>query len=186
MIIVPLDEEEGEMPSALKHAVLGFAAAVVSVLSFHQATWEVLHLLALPGLALPAPYPLDPVVPFGLPRIVNYCLLSGICGLVFGLATPRMRGPLWLWGLGIGVIVAAFGLLTVSGIKHFLPGARWIPFKYYTEIMTIVLTYGLPMSGSMASPLTWIRSLLVDGAWGIGLGLILPRLGLRPSRQSRQ
>ena len=170
------------MPAAVKRALLGFIAAAIAVLTFEQAMWEALHLLAMPGMALPAPYPMDPVIPFGLPRVANDCLLSGIAGAVFGLAAPWLRGPLWLWGLGLGVIVAGAGLIVVSGVKHFLPGARWIPFRYYTEIMTIVLTYGLPMAGGIASPLTWLRSLLVDGAWGIGLGLILSRLGPRPSR----
>lgn len=171
------------MPSAVKRAVLGFVAAVIAVLTVEQAMWAVLHVLAVPGLELPAPYPMDPVIPFGLPRVANYCLLSGICGAVFGLVAPGLRGPLWLWGVGLGVIIAAAGLFVVSGVKHFLPGARWIPLKYYTEIMTIVLTYGLPLSGGIAAPLTWLRSLLIDGVWGLGLGLILPRIGVRPSQR---
>ena len=167
------------MPSALKRGFLGFIAAAVVVLTLQQAMWEALHVLALPGLALPPPYPMDPVIPFGLPRVANYCLLSGICGAVFALAVPWLRGSLWLWGLALGVVVAGAGLFVVAGVKHFLPGARWIPLKYYTEIMTIVLTYGLPISGGITAPLTWLRSLLVDGVWGLGLGLILPLLGVR-------
>ena len=166
------------MPSAVSRAVIGFVAAAISVLTFEQAVWGGLHALALPGLAFPQPYPLDPLIPFGLPRIANECLLGGIAGALFALVSPWLRGPLWLSGLGLGVIVAGLGLAVVAGIKHFLPGARWIPFRYYTEIMTIVLTYGLPQSGGIASPLTWLRALLVDGAWGIGLGLILPWRGI--------
>ena len=171
------------MAAAMTRAVLGFVAAAIAVLTFEQAMWEALHLLASPAMTLPAPYPMDPVIPFGLPRVANYCLLCGIGGAVFGLASPWLRGPLWLWGLVLGVIVAAAGLILVSGVRHFLPGARWIPLKYYTEIMTIVLTYGLPMSGALASPQTWLRSLLVDGAWGLGFGLILSWLGVRRARR---
>ena len=44
-------------------AVLGFVAAAISVLTFHQAMWALLHVLNLPGLGMPPPYPTGPVPP---------------------------------------------------------------------------------------------------------------------------
>ena len=62
--------------TAPKRALLGFAAAVVSVLTFHQGMWALLHAA---GLMPPAPYPTDPVPPFGVPRIANFCFWAGDC-----------------------------------------------------------------------------------------------------------
>ena len=36
-----------DMPPSLSRALFGFVAAVISVLTFHQGMWELLHLLGL-------------------------------------------------------------------------------------------------------------------------------------------
>jgi hypothetical protein len=142
------------MPAPPMRALLGFVAAVISVLIFHQAMWAALHSLALPGLTMPAPYPTDPIPPLGIPRIVNLCFWGGLYGIVFGLLLPRLTAPLWLCGLGLGVIAALVGLLVVPAIKGLPVGAGWVP-------------------------LSWVRSLLINGFWGLGVGLILPLLMTR-------
>jgi hypothetical protein len=137
------------MQTPATRAVLGFIAAAISVLTFHQAMWEALHLLALPGMGMPPAYPTDPIGPLGIPRILNLCFWGGLYGIVFGLAMPRLpAAPLWLSGLGLGVIAAVVGLVVVPAIK------------------------GLPMLPGF--PLGWVRSLLINGFWGIGVGIILP------------
>jgi hypothetical protein len=128
---------------------LGFIAAAVSVLTFHQAMWEILHVLALPGLAMPAAYLTDPIPRFGMPRIANLCFWGGLYGAVFGLVLPRLSPPLWLWGLVLGLIAALVGLLLVPAIKGVPVGAGWVP-------------------------LSWLRSFLINGSWGIGVGVTLP------------
>ena len=132
------------MPPAAMRAALGFIAAALSVLTFQQAVWGLLHALALPGLATPMPFPTDPVIPYGLPRILNDCLLGGICGALFGLVAPRLAGPLWVWGLAMGVIVAIAGLVVGPAVKHYQIGARWMSLRTYTTMLTILLSYGLP------------------------------------------
>ena len=138
------------MQSPARRAVLGFIAAAVSVLIFHQAMWEALHLLALPGMGMPPAYPMDPIPPWGVPRIVNLCFWGGLYGIVFGLVLPRLTAPAWVCGLGLGIIAALVGLLVVPAIKGLAVGGGW--------------------------PLGWVRSLLINGFWGIGTGLILPQL----------
>ncbi len=170
------------MPSAAMRAALGFVAAALSVLTFQQAMWGVLHALALPGLAMPAPYPTDPVIPYGLPRLLNDCLLGGVCGAVFGLAAPRLPGPLWLWGLAMGIIVALAGLVIAPTVKHYQIGARWMSLRAYTTMLTILLSYGLPMGNRGSMLLAAARAFLVDGAWGIGVGAILALVGPRIRR----
>ena len=139
------------MQTPVIRAVFGFIAASLSVLIFHQAMWEALHLLALPGLGMPAPYPIEPTAPLGVPRILSLCFWGGLYGIVFGLVLPRLTAPLWLCGLGLGIIAALVGLLVVPAIK------------------------GLPIGGGWVV-LNWVRSFLINGSWGIGVGLILPLL----------
>ena len=43
------------MPAPAMRALLGFVAAAVSVLTFHQAMWALLHVLAIPGMGMPPP-----------------------------------------------------------------------------------------------------------------------------------
>src|SRR6202012_6016741 len=62
------------MEKSLNRAILGFVAAVISVLVFHQGMWELLHLFGI----MPRPYPTDGVPPFGVPRIVNPCFWGGM------------------------------------------------------------------------------------------------------------
>jgi hypothetical protein len=138
-------------------AFYGFIAAAISVATFHQAMWEALHLLALPGLGMPPPFPTDAVPPFGVPRILSLCFWGGLYGAVFGLVLPRLNAPLWLCGLGLGIIAALVGMFLVAAIKHQPIGAGWIP-------------------------LSWVRSFLINGFWGIGVGIILPLLPIRTPR----
>ena len=132
-------------------AVLGFLAAAISVLVFHQAMWEARHLLALPGLGMPPPYSTTPIPPYGVPQILNLCFWDGLYGIVFGLMLPRLTAPLWLCGPGLGIIAALVGLLPAPAIK------------------------GVPV-GAGRMPLSWVRSFLINGFWGIGVGIILPLL----------
>jgi hypothetical protein len=136
---------------------LGFIAAAISVLTFHQAMWEALHVLNLPGLGMPPAYPTRPVPPLGVPLILDLCFWGGLYGIVFGLLLPRMTPPLWLCGLVLGIIAALVGLLVVPAIKGLPIGAGWVP-------------------------LNWLRSFLINGFWGIGVGIILPLMLRRQPR----
>ena len=79
--------------AAPQRAALGFAAAVLSVLTFHQGMWAVLHAAGVMPLA---PYPTNPVPPFGVPLIASLCFWGGLYGLAFGLTLPRLpRAPMW-------------------------------------------------------------------------------------------
>jgi hypothetical protein len=61
--------------TAPMRALLGYAAAVVSVLPFHQGMWALLHVA---GLIPPAPYPTGPVPPLGVPRVANFAFWGGL------------------------------------------------------------------------------------------------------------
>ena len=137
------------MPTSLNRALLGFVAAVISVLVFHQGMWALLHLIGL----MPPPYPTRSVPPFGVPLIIDLCFWGGVWGGVFGLVLPKLPEsyPMWVRGLGLGVAAALVGLFIVPLIK------------------------GLPVAGGWAA-MAFVRSFLINGFWGIGVGLILPLL----------
>lgn len=140
------------MPGPVGRAVLGFIAAVIAVLTFHQGMWAALHYLNLPGLGMRPPYPVNGVSPWGVPLIVNLCFWGGLYGAVFGLLRPKFTWPLWLCGLITGFIAALVGFFVVPAIK------------------------GLPVGGGWLLA-NWARAFLINGFWGLGLGLILPLFG---------
>lgn len=141
------------MPTWFNRAVFGFIAAVISVLTFHQGMWELLHLIRL----MPPPYPTAGVPPFGVPLIIDLCFWGGVWGAVFGLILPWLPDyPMWIRGLGLGIAAALVGLFIVPWIK------------------------GFPVAGGWAA-MSFVRSFLINGFWGIGVGLILPML-TRPAR----
>jgi hypothetical protein len=141
------------MPSPPVRALLGFVAAALSVLTFHQGMVALLHSL---GVSSFAPYQLRGVPPFNVPVIADLCFWGGLYGLVFGLLLPRFTWPLWLCGLVLGIIAALVGMLVVAPLK------------------------GNPiLNGGHLWPIS--RSLLINGFWGLGVGMLLPLLLPRAS-----
>ena len=132
-------------------ALLGFIAAALSVLTFHQGMWALLHLLNPPNLGMPPAYPLDPVPPLGVPLVLDLAFWGGLYGLAFGLLAPRFTWPLWLCGLLTGIIASLVGIFIVPAIKGQPVGEGWL------------LT-------------NWLRLFLINGCWGLGVGLIFPLL----------
>ncbi len=139
------------MQTAPMRAFLGFVAAAIAVLTFHQGVWAVLYGLG----AMPRPpFPTNPMPPFSVPLIVDLCFWGGLYGAVFGLLRPRFTLPLWLCGSIMGIVAALVGMFIVAPIK------------------------GMPIAnGWMVWPI--VRSFLINGAWGLGVGLILPLLSPR-------
>jgi len=136
------------MTSASMRAFLGFVAAAISVLTFHQGMIAALHGL---GWAPFAAYRTTHVPPWGVPVIVDLCFWGGLYGALFGLLMPRFTLPLWLCGLILGIIAALVGMFIVAPIKGNAIANGW---------------HAWPMA----------RSLLINGFWGVGVGVILPLL----------
>jgi len=136
------------MPAAPMRAFLGFIAAAIAVLTFHQGMVAVLHAV---GWAPFMPYRTTPVPPFGIPVIVSNCFWGGLYGAVFGLAMPRFTWPTWLCGLILGLIAALVGWFIVAPLKGNPIGGGWVPANM-------------------------LRSVVINGFWGLGVGVILPLL----------
>ncbi len=124
----------------------GFVAGFLSTLIFHQLT---LWALWNAGVAPFGPFPMAETKPFGVPAVFSLAFWGGLWGILFAMvdhAFPRRRGY-WAAAFLFGAILpTAVALLIVLPLK------------------------GRPMGGGMPLLLT---ALLVNGAWGIGAGLIL-------------
>ncbi len=127
-------------PGPATRAVLGFVAAGVAVLTFHAAAWWVLHLFG----KMPAPYPMRPTAPWGVPLIGSLTFWGALYGIPLGLAWPRLPRPVVLSGFGLGVLACLVGWFVVAWLK----GAP-------------------PVGGSIAIPL------FVNGVWGVGTAVLL-------------
>jgi len=138
------------MPSTRIRGFLGFVAGVIAVLIFHQGMVIALHAIS-PGWVPFAAFRTTPVPPFGVPTIVSNCFWGGVWGAIFGLLLPRFTWPHWLCGLILGVIAAMAGWFIVAPLKGLPIAAGWVP-------------------------LAMLRSLLINGSFGLGVGLILPLL----------
>jgi hypothetical protein len=125
---------------------LGGVAGAVSVLMFHQTTLQIFFWL---GLAPLAAFRVAHVPPFNMPMVLSITFWGAVYGGIFGLLTPRMRGPIWLNGLLLG-----FCAMLIS----------WFVFQ--------------PLKGQPAALgwQTWpmLRSMIAYGFWGLGVGVILP------------
>jgi hypothetical protein len=136
------------MTSIWNRIGLGFIAGAISVVTFHQATWSLFHVLNLPGLGMPPPFPIDAVPPLGVPRILSLCFWGGVWGAVFGAVWHGRRESTWWAGIILGFCAALTGLFIVAAIK------------------------GLPVGGSWIIG-NWVKSLTINGVWGLGVGLLL-------------
>lgn len=129
--------------------LLGFVAAFLATLVFHQIGVEICHLI---GLTPNTPYNTAGVPPFGVPQVISLAFWGGVWGFVFVLAEPvfdRFPGGYWVGAIVFGAIFpTVFSWIVVAPLKH-LP-----------------LGYGFRFPGLLVGP-------IVNGLWGLGTGLFL-------------
>jgi hypothetical protein len=130
-----------------------FVAGFLSVLVFHQGVWA---MFAAAGKT-PAPaWSMAKQGPLNVPGVINAAFWGGIWGiamvwLILPWAVPRLG----YWGANIilgALLTSMVALLVVFPLKGRAFAAGW-------------------------NPAIWIFALLVNGAWGFGLGLLLPLIG---------
>lgn len=138
-----------------KRLLLGFIAGFLATLIFHQL---VLALLWGAGVAPFGPFSMAATWPFGVPAVFSLAFWGGVWGIAFALVEDRFPHDSGYW-----VAAFLFGAILPSLVALLLV----LPLK------------GRPLGGGWQPPL-WLTALLVNGAWGIGTGLILK--GLRKLR----
>jgi hypothetical protein len=129
----------------------GFIAGFLATLIFHQLA---LMLLWGAGVAPSEPFAMTLTHPFGVPAVFSLAFWGGIWGVVFGAVDRSFpRGPgYWMMAFLFGAILPSLVALMVV-----------LPLK------------GRPMGGGW-HPSLLLTALLINGAWGIGTGVILRRL----------
>ena len=152
------------MNSASRRIFLAAAAGALSMLLFHQTTLQVFYWL---GLAPSPAFRLAVVPPFGVPHVVSACfwaaLIAAPCGILHHWSDRRA----WITAMPLGVI----GVLLIWFVV--------LPLK------------GQPVAYGWQIPML-IRSATAGLMWGLGVGIILPRLlprhlthrGQNPNRKS--
>ena len=134
------------MAAAPTRVFLGCVAGAVSVLIFHQTTLQIFFWL---GLAPQAAFRIGHVPPFNMPMVLSITFWGAVYGGIFGLLMPRMRGPIWLNGLLLGLcamLIAWFVFLPLNG--------RPVAFDWRVSPM--------------------LRSSFAYAVWGLGVGIFCP------------
>jgi hypothetical protein len=130
--------------------VRAFIAGFLSTLLFHQG---VLLLFNLLGVFNRSPWNMDPVPPLGVPSVISLAFWGGVWGIpIWYLMRHATGAAYWARAIVFGAIgptVVAF--LLVVPLKGGAFGAGW-------------------------DPKLWIGGLIVNGAWGFGLALLIRAL----------
>lgn len=132
---------------------LGFIAGFAATLVFHQGIWFLLNQADIipPGQSA---WPLDPVPPFGVPKVISLAFWGGLWGVALNLALGHLRGTnYWIAWIVVGAIA-----------------------------LTLVAFFVVPHLKEQAIPMLWPAfaiGCLLNGAWGFGTALFLRAMGAR-------
>ena len=130
---------------------MGFTAGFLATLLFHQIAVALLWKI---GMAPGPPFQMAPRPPFDIPSVFSLALWGGAWGVLFAVLDryfPENAGY-WPTAFVAGAIFPSLvALLIVIPLKGGAVGAGW-------------------------NPKIWLYAFMVNGAWGIGTGLILQLL----------
>ena len=124
-----------------------FLAGFASTLIFHQGLVAILH---AGGFIPRVPYSLAPTAPFHVPQVISLAFWGGVWGILLWLAIWRAK-PMKYW-----LAALVFGAILPSIVAWFVV----FPLK------------GQPIAGGW-KPMNLMMALLLNGAWGIGVALLM-------------
>lgn len=120
-----------------------FGAGFIATLLFHQA---VIAAFYAAGAIAAAPWDLTSVPPFAVPKVISLAFWGGVWGLPVWYLVRRQAGAaFWLRVVALGAI----GPTMVAMLVVF------------------------PVKGIAVSATTVVGGLLVNAAWGLGLGIVM-------------
>ena len=138
--------------------VKAFVAGFVSTIVFHQG---LLTLFYLAAVVPRAPYDLRAVPPMAIPAVISLAFWGGAWGVAIWPFLKHVAGPAY-WARAL-VISAVFpsvvGLFIVFPLK------------------------GMPMAGGW-NPKVIVSALVLDGAWGLGMALLMRLMRVSPAKHS--
>jgi hypothetical protein len=149
------------MQGTLGRIVLGFIAAVISVLIVHQT---IVYVLGMYGMSRSVPWSMQPLG-YGwfprMPTIANVAFWGGLWGILFALVYDWLPSRMaWLKGLIFGLIIVVISNWTL------LPLIRQHIFNYPPQ----------PLFSGL-NPTVMLAVVLIVGGFGLGLGIIYGLIG---------
>ena len=137
------------IPASLAVRLLsGFVAGFLATLIFHQL---VLLVLWSAGVAPFGPFQMAPTKPFGVSALFSLALWGGVWGLPYALLERRFPT-----GKGYWITAFLFGAILTSLVA----------------LLVVLPLKGRPLGGGWHPPLL-VTAFLINGAWGVGTGVIL-------------
>jgi hypothetical protein len=141
------------MEGTLGRLALGFFAAAIAVIVAHEG---IVYALAQAGLVGRPGWDMQPIPPWGVPRLVNNMFWGGLWGALFALAYDWFPGGrAWLKGLIYGLFIV------VAGSWILVPLIKGQVFGQSGQL----LFGGLAIRQMLAST-------LIVGGFGLALGMI--------------
>lgn len=140
----------------LSRALIGFTAAVISTLTFHELGFLLVNLTGLGSFTL---FNMRPTVPLGVPLLISLSFWGGLWGILYVFIVERFPKNIHPWVAGF---VFAILLPTLFGwtIVALLKG---LPIFLGFDVLRLVLI------------------IFINGLWGVGLPILcimLARTGL--------
>lgn len=123
--------------------IKAFVAGFLATLIFHQGVFGLLYLA---GVIPVPPFNLAAVPPFGVPSIVSVAFFGGLWGLpAWALIRKQSGAGYWISALIFGAIAPSL----------------------------VALYLVFPLKGMDVTAKTWVGALILNGAWGLGVGLFM-------------
>ena len=129
-----------------------FAAGFIATLAFHQGLFALFHAAGM--VPMPA-FNISPTAPLGVPAVLSLAFWGGVWGWPVGwLIRSQVGARYWLKAVGFGAIgPSAVAMLLVFPLKGYPVDAKTIA-----------------------------GALLLNGAWGFGLGVLMQLMAARTRR----
>lgn len=128
-----------------------FVAGFIATLVFHQGLFAVFHAAGM--VPVPA-YNMTPSAPLGVPAVLSLAFWGGVWGWPVAWLIRSDAGALyWLKA----VVLGAIGPTVVAMLLVF------------------------PLKGFPVDAKTVVGALLLNGAWGLGVGLLMRLMAPRPA-----
>lgn len=151
---------EGHVEGTLGRLLLGSLAAAIAVVTVHEG---IIYGLTQSGLIRGTAWGMQPIPPWGVPRLLNSIFWGGLWGALFAAVYDRLPGHApWVKGLVYGLLIVVFSnWLLLPLIKGQVLGqpnqvlfAGWHPGRMAAVVMIV-------------------------GGFGVALGVIYGLLRLR-------
>ena len=140
--------------TSLKNIILGFLAGVIATLTVH----EIIKCFLFDAGYIPlAPWAMDPVSPFGLPKLVSDALWGGLWGSIFALILGNVpTGSMTLKGALLGIVGPA-----ILGVFILVPLVKGAPMFFDGEPALVISV--LAILAGFGSVTAWLYGFFSSG-----------------------